>query len=116
VILLLGGVRWWLSWWTFRRDVALLRVSRSSNQRTKIWTHSCHATINNKISTGDEAALIACQEQNGIGLLDGFTKATSGEVHFAAGAFDSVVAEPVLEEWCAFGELVNPRLQQFTFL
>jgi hypothetical protein len=57
-----------------------------------------HTTVNNKIGSVDEAALVAGKEKNSLGLLDGFTETASGEVDFAAVTLDLVVAEPVLEE------------------
>lgn len=46
----------------------------------------------------DEAGLVAGQEDDGVGLLNGLAEAAGGEVHLAAVALGLVVTEPVLEE------------------
>lgn len=58
----------------------------------------CHSAVYDEISAVDEAALVAGEEENGLGLLDGFAEAAGGEVDFAAVALGLVVTEPVLEE------------------
>ena len=57
-----------------------------------------HAAVDDEVGPVDEAAFVACEEEDGLGLLDGFAEAASGEVDFAAVALGGVVAEPVLEE------------------
>lgn len=64
-------------------------------------THLGQSAIDYKISTVDEAALVAREEQDSLGLFDGLAEAAAREVDFAAVAFGGVVAEPVLEEGCA---------------
>jgi hypothetical protein len=57
----------------------------------------------------DEAALVAGEEEYGLCLLDGLAESAAREVDLAAVALGLVVAEPVLEEWCALSELVTRR-------
>jgi hypothetical protein len=59
---------------------------------------SCHTTVNHKISTVDEAALVAGKEKDRLSLLNRLTKSTSGEVNLAAVALGLVVTEPVLKK------------------
>lgn len=70
---------------TFRRNVAL-----------------GHTAIDNEVRTVDEAALIAGKEEDRLGLLDSFAKATSREMDLTAVALRSIVTEPVLKEGSAF--------------
>ena len=74
----------WLGRWSIRSGVT-----------------SRHTTIDNKVSTVDEAALVAGKEEDTLGLLDGLAKATGWEVDFAAVALSLVVAKPVLQQRCA---------------
>lgn len=60
-------------------------------------THLCHTTVNNKVCAVDEAALIAGQEQNGLGLFDRFSKSAGREMNLASMTLGLIVAEPVLE-------------------
>lgn len=55
-------------------------------------------TIDDKVSRVDEAALIASQEDDGVGLFNGFSETTSGEVDLATEALLLVVTEPVLQK------------------
>jgi len=71
----------WLGRWTIRSGVT-----------------SRHTTINNKVSTVYEAALVAGKEEDALSLLDGFTKATGWEMDFAAVALSFVVAKPILQQ------------------
>jgi hypothetical protein len=57
-----------------------------------------HSTIDHKISSIHEAALVASQENHGVSLLDGLTKPASGEVHLSAEALLLVLTKPVLQE------------------
>lgn len=57
-----------------------------------------HATVNDKVGAVDEAGLVAGEEEDGLGLLDGLAEAAGGEVDFTAVALLLVVAEPVLEK------------------
>ena len=70
------------------------------------FTYPSHATVNDEIRAVDEAAFVASEEEDGLGLLDGFTEAAAGKVDLAAVALGRVVAEPILEEGGArFGRL-----------
>ncbi len=60
-----------------------------------------HTTIDDEISAANEAALIAGEEEDTLGLLDSLTEATSREMDFAAVTLGCVVAEPILQKWCA---------------
>lgn len=62
---------------------------------------SGHAAIDNEVGAVDEAALVAGEEEDGLGLLDGFAEAAGWEVDGAARTLDFVVSEPVLEEGSA---------------
>jgi hypothetical protein len=73
-----------LGGWSFRRGVA-----------------PRHTTIDDEVGTVDEATLIAGEEEDTLCLLNSFTKATGGEVNFAAVALGCVVTEPVLQKRCA---------------
>lgn len=57
-----------------------------------------HAAIDNEIRAVDEARLVAGEENNSLGLLDGLTEAASGEVNLTTVALGLVITEPVLEE------------------
>ena len=61
-------------------------------------TNFRHPPIDRKVRPVDETALVACEEEDGVGLLDGFAEAAGGKVDFAAETLGGVVAEPVLEE------------------
>jgi hypothetical protein len=60
-----------------------------------------HGPINHKIRAIHKAAFVAGKEEDGLSLLDRFTEAACWEMDFATMALCCVVAEPVLEEWCA---------------
>lgn len=60
-----------------------------------------HTTVDDKVCAVDETALVAGQEENCLRLLNGFAKATAGEVDFAAVALLGVITEPVLEKGSA---------------
>ena len=79
-----GIVLRWLSWGPLGRDVA-----------------PRHATVDNEVGTVDKAALVARQEEYSLGLLDGLTEATTGEVHLTTEALGLVIAQPVLQKGCA---------------
>ena len=55
-------------------------------------------TIDDKVSRVDEAALIASQEDNGVGLLNGLSETTGREVNLATEALLLVITEPVLQK------------------
>lgn len=57
-----------------------------------------HASIDDKVGRIDEAALVAGEEDDGLGLLDGLSETASGKVHFTSVALGLVVTKPVLEE------------------
>ena len=61
-------------------------------------TYLCHTPVNDKVGPVHEAAFVAGQEENGLGLLDGFAEAAGGEVDLTAVALGCVVAEPVLKQ------------------
>jgi len=56
----------------------------------------CHASIDNEVRPIYEAALVAGEEEDGVGLFDGFAEASGWEMDLAAVALGCVVAEPVL--------------------
>jgi len=64
-----------------------------------------HTAVDHKVSSVDEAALIASKEENCLSLLDSLSEAASREVDLATVALGLVVAEPVLEE-CGTESLV----------
>lgn len=66
-------------------------------------THPRHAAVDDEVGPVDEAALVAGEEQDGVGLLDSFAEAAGGEVDLAAVPLGGVVAEPVLQEGRAGG-------------
>ena len=68
------------------------------NQGERKVTHLRHPPIDNKIRAVHETALVAGEEEHGLGLLDGLAEAAGWEVDLAAVALGRVVAEPVLEE------------------
>ena len=57
-----------------------------------------HATVDDKVSAVDEAALVAGEEEHGLGLLDGFAEAAGGEVYLATVALGRVISEPILKK------------------
>lgn len=71
---------------------------KSSKENGDVKTHLGHAAINDEIGPVHKTALIASEEDNGLGLLDGFAEAASWKMHFAALSLGYIVAEPVLEE------------------
>lgn len=76
--------------------------------------HLGHATIDHEIGTVDEAALVAGQEQHRLGLLDGLSEASGGEMHFASMSLRLVISKPVLQEWGTVrvsGMLFSPARQ-----
>jgi len=80
--------------------VVLRRRSRGTSRRCVALSHTA---INDEIRAINEARLVAGQEKDSLGLLDGLAEAAAGEVDFAAVALLGVVAEPVLQERCAGG-------------
>lgn len=64
-------------------------------------TYLAQTTVDKEISAVDEAALITGQEHNSMGLLNSLAEATTREVNLTTEALGVVVAEPILEEWCA---------------
>ena len=70
-----------LDGWALRRDVAL-----------------SHASVDDKVGSVDEAALIAGKEKHSLCEFDSLAKASSGEVDLAAVALRLVISEPVLEK------------------
>ena len=69
------------------------------------FTYPRHPPINHEISPVDKTALVAREEEDGLGLLDRFAEAAGWEVDFAAVALGGIVAEPVLEEGGAGGKV-----------
>ena len=61
-------------------------------------THLGHATVDNKVRAVYEAAFVAGEEEDGVGLFDGFAEAAGWKMYLAAVALGCVVAEPVLKE------------------
>lgn len=55
-------------------------------------------TIDDEVSRVDEAALIASQEDDGVGLFDGLSETTGREVNLTTEALLLVVTEPVLQK------------------
>lgn len=72
-------------------------------------THPRHAPIDHEVGPVHEAALVAGEEEHGLGLLDGLAEAAGREVDLAAVPLGRVVAEPVLQEGRAVkrGEVVS---------
>jgi hypothetical protein len=60
-----------------------------------------HTTVDNKVCTIDETALVASEEENGLSLLNGFAEATSREVDFTTGSLNCVVTKPILQKGSA---------------
>lgn len=60
-----------------------------------------HAAVDDKVSAVDEAALVAGEEEHGLGLLDGFAEAAGGEVDLATVALSRIISEPILKKGCA---------------
>ena len=60
-----------------------------------------HTTVDDKVGTIDEAALIAGEEENTLGLLDGLTEPAGGEVHLTTESFGLIITQPVLQKRCA---------------
>lgn len=58
-------------------------------------------TVDDEISGIDEAALIASQEDDSVGLFDGLSEATGREVDLATEALLLVITEPVLQKGSA---------------
>lgn len=71
----------WLRGRALRRDVAL-----------------GHTTVDHKVRSIDEAALVTGKEKNCLCLLDSLAEATSGEVDFTAVPLRGIIAQPVLQE------------------
>jgi hypothetical protein len=71
----------WLGGRALRRDVAL-----------------GHTTIDHKVRSIDEAALIAGKEKDCLRLLNSLAKTTSGEVDLTAVPLRRIIAQPVLQE------------------
>jgi hypothetical protein len=70
------------------------------------------AAVDNKIGCVYKAALVAGQKDNGLGLLNGFAKAASREVHLAAESLGLVATEKVLEhgragQWRCVSNVAN---------
>ena len=61
-------------------------------------SYPCHSPINHKVGSIHEAALIAGQEEGGLGLFNSFAEATRWEVDLATMTFGCVVAKEVLQE------------------
>lgn len=78
--------------------IVLRRCGRRASRRCVALGHTA---IDDEIRAIDEARLVAGQEENSLGLLDGLAEAAAGEVHFAAVTLLGVVTEPVLQEGCA---------------
>jgi hypothetical protein len=65
------------------------------------YAYSGHATVDNKVCAGDEATLIACEEENCVCLLCSLAEPASWEMDFPTSTLCRIVSEPILEEWCA---------------
>lgn len=61
-------------------------------------TYLRHTAVNHKVGPVDKAAFVAGEEEDGMGLLDGFAEAAGWEMDLAAVALGCVVAEPVLKQ------------------
>jgi len=66
--------------------------------RTSIATYLGHATIDNKVSSVDKAALVTGQEDNSVCLFNSLTETSSREVNLTTLALGLVVTQPVLQE------------------
>lgn len=77
---------------------ALIYVSDTYIQRNENKTYLSHSTINNEISTVDEAALVTGKEKHSLSLLNRLTKAPSWEVHLASVALGLIITQPILKE------------------
>lgn len=60
-----------------------------------------HASIDDKVGSVHEAALVAGEKKDCLGLFYGFAEAAGWEMDFAAVTLGLIVAKPVLEERCA---------------
>src|SRR5687768_9205032 len=73
-----------------------------------LWGGSCwplggdiglgHAAVNDKVVSVDKAALVACQEDHGMGLFNRLAEPARREMDLAPLALGLVIAEPVLEQ------------------
>ena len=85
-------------------------MQQPSANKTRNWkekTHLRHSAIDHKVRSIDETALVAGEEDHGLGQLDGLAEAAGWEVNLAAVTFGRVVAEPILEEGSAVGAGVS---------
>ena len=76
---------------------------RVVNGRFRGWALGCdvtaaHATVDDEVGAIDEAALVAGEEHDCLGLLDGFAEAAVWEVDFASVALFGIITEPVLQQ------------------
>ena len=67
------------------------------------WSLCCNIrlaqpAVHDEVGCGDEAALIACQEEDSACLLNCFSEAAAGEMDLSSVPLLQIVAEPVLEE------------------
>jgi hypothetical protein len=63
-----------------------------------IATNLGHATVDDKVSSVDKAALITGQEDNSVCLLNSLTETSSREVNLTTLALGLVITQPVLQE------------------
>lgn len=61
-------------------------------------TYPRHSSVNHEISTIDEAALVAGQENNSMSLLNGLAETPGREVDFTTEALGLIIAEPILQK------------------
>ena len=80
---------------------AYMNLSKKHLGMARSAPYLCHPTIDNKLVSVDEAALITGKEQHCLRLLDSLTKTTRREVDLAAVALSLIVTKPVLEKWSA---------------
>ena len=85
---------------SFRGDICLSNVS-NSHKVTQEQTYLAHSTVNNKVSSVDKAALVAGEEDDSVGLLDGLTETAGREVNLTTETLSLVITQPVLEKGSA---------------
>lgn len=88
---------------SFGGDICLVDVSLHILNSTPGLTNLAHSTVNNKVSSVDEAALVAGEEDDSVGLLDGLTETAGREVNLATETLGLVIAQPVLKKGGAIG-------------
>lgn len=97
---LMNEVEWRFGHGSLRCDVALfsaesaVRSFRDFARRTNL----AHSSIYDKVLPNDKRALVTSQEDDGLRLFNGFSKAAGWEMDRPTLTFDFIVAEPVLKE------------------